>query len=255
MRSNIDLTLREPPPKRKLPPHPIRCLLAVALLCLSGCAGTVRVKDTTRSFDTVVIDAGHGGYDDGARSRWGGREKHHALDVARHLENRLRAVGLNTVMTRRSDTFVPLERRAAISNRQRNAVFVSVHFNHSRRRAIRGTEVYYKSGVSQPVARRILGKIGALPGASPRFVRTANFRVLRLNEYPAVLVECGYLSHRREGARCASQAHRVRLAQAIAGALIEQRGWRAPHVVPPSGGTNPSTITTVENQPDRSIRR
>lgn len=226
MRSNIDVSLTESRFERKLPALSIGLLLACAFW-LCGCAGTVRVKDTTRSFTTVVIDAGHGGQDDGARSRWGGREKHHALDVARQLENRLRAAGLKTVMTRRSDTFVPLERRAAISNGQHNALFVSIHFNDSRRRAIRGTEVYYKSAVSQPVARRILGKIGALPGASPRFIKASNFRVLRLNQYPAVLVECGYLSNRREGARCASPVHRARLAQALAEALVEQRGLRA----------------------------
>lgn len=223
MRSNIYLRVMESPPERKLPPAPALLLLG-CIFWLSGCAGTPQVKDTTRSFNTVVIDAGHGGYDDGAKSRWAGREKHHALDVALQLENRLRSAGLNTVMTRSSDTFVPLERRAAISNRENNALFVSVHFNDSRRRAICGSEVYYKSAVSQPVAQRILGKIGALPGASPRFVKAANFRVLRLNRYPAVLVECGYLSNRREGARCATGAHRARLAGAIAEALIEQRG-------------------------------
>ena len=234
MRSNIYLRVMESPPERKLPPIAALLLLGGCIFWLSGCAGTPRVKDTTRSFNTVVIDAGHGGHDDGAKSRWAGREKYHALDVALQLENRLRSAGLNTVMTRRSDTFVPLERRAAISNRENNALFVSVHFNDSRRRAIRGTEVYYKSPVSQPVAQRILGKIGAIPGASPRFVKAANFRVLRLNQYPAVLVECGYLSNRREGARCATGAHRARLAQAIADALIEQRGLQV--MAPVSAG-------------------
>lgn len=225
MRSNIDRTLKDSRPERKLHREFVAlALLLVPAMWLSGCAGTAPVKDTTRSFTTVVIDAGHGGHDDGAKSRWGGREKNHALDVAQQLGTRLRSAGLKTVLTRDSDTFVPLERRAAISNRQHNAFFVSIHFNDSRNRAIRGAEVYYKSGVSQPVALRILSKIGALPGARPRFAKAANFRVLRLNEYPAVLVECGYLSNRQEGSQCANPARHARLAQAVAEALLEQRG-------------------------------
>jgi N-acetylmuramoyl-L-alanine amidase len=63
-------------------------LLLVAAL-LSGCATGVR--DTSRTFGTVVIDAGHGGHDSGARARSGLAEKNVALDVAQRLEPKLRA--------------------------------------------------------------------------------------------------------------------------------------------------------------------
>src|SRR5262249_15896835 len=99
-----------------------------------------------------------------------------------------------------------------------------VHFNDSRNRAISGTEVYYKSPVSRLLADLIFNKVRALPGASGRFVKTANFRVLKLNEYPAVLVECGYLSTPPEGTLCATPADQEGLAAAIAAALIEERG-------------------------------
>src|SRR5437868_7207738 len=76
--------LRDRTPEGKKPParwwH--RCTMAIAAVVLSGCASGVHVKDTTRTFDTVVIDAGHGGHDDGTKSRWGGREKNNTLDVA-----------------------------------------------------------------------------------------------------------------------------------------------------------------------------
>jgi N-acetylmuramoyl-L-alanine amidase len=225
MRRNITATLSAPVGDDK--PH--RAVLwalppILLTLALGGCATSSTVKNTTRSFDTVVIDAGHGGHDSGAKSRWGGREKNNNLSVAQRLESRLRGAGFKTVMTRRDDRFVGLNDRAAISNHQKNCVFVSVHFNSSRSRRIRGTEVYYKSSAAQPVARRILANIDSLPGTSARFAKTANFRVLKLNRYPAVLVECGYLSHRGEGALCSSPKHHERLAQAIANALIEQRG-------------------------------
>lgn len=223
MRSNIDPNLNPPAPEDK--PHGYRWLWAVLLLALlPGCASTGGVKDTTRTFTTVVIDAGHGGHDDGARSRWGGREKTHALAVSQRLRSKLAAAGFKTVMTRNSDTFIELNDRARISNRQNNAIFVSVHFNHSPKRKIRGAEVYYRSSVSRPIAQRILGKIDAIPGTTVRYIKTANFRVLKLNQYPAVLVECGYLSHRSEGAMCAGSKHHECLADAIARAIIEQRG-------------------------------
>jgi N-acetylmuramoyl-L-alanine amidase len=201
-------------------------LIAIAGLFLGGCA--TGVKDTTRTFNTVVIDAGHGGHDDGTKSRWGGKEKNDTLGVALKLDARLRAAGFKTVLTRKDDTFVELNDRAGISNRQRNAIFVSIHFNDSRNRGICGTEVYYRSPVSQPIAQRILEKVSALPGCHPRFVKTANFRVLKRNEYPAVLVECGYLSNRREGALSSSSQQHERLAEAISTAICEQRGRTAP---------------------------
>jgi N-acetylmuramoyl-L-alanine amidase len=224
MRSNIEPNLNVPAHNNK----PQRWWLIGLLLVvfLPGCASVsgVRVKDTTRTFDTIVIDPGHGGYDDGAKSRWGGREKNNNLSVAQKLQPKLAAAGFKTVMTRKSDVFIELNDRARISNRQTNAIFVSIHFNDSPRGRISGTEVYYKSSVSRMIAQRIYTRISAIRGCHGRFVKTANFRVLKLNEYPAVLVECGYLSNRGEGALCATQKHHEQLAQAIASAIIEQRG-------------------------------
>jgi len=241
MRSNILATLsaHTPDDKPRCSRWSLGTGLAVTLL-LGGCATSPTVKDTTRTFDTVVIDAGHGGYDDGAKSRWGGREKNNTLAVAQKLEPKLRAAGFKTVMTRSTDEFVELNDRAAISNRQKNCIFVSIHFNDSRSRRIRGTEVYYKAPVAQPLASRVISRIAAIPGCSPRFVKTANFRVLRLNRYPAVLVECGYLSNRGEGGLCSSVKQQEKLAEAIADALIEQRGRVAPVVVAASVPATPA---------------
>src|SRR5437870_1013991 len=86
-------------------------LLPVVLgALLSACASNT--QNTSRSFRTVVIDAGHGGHDSGTASRRGGAEKNATLAVAGRLDERLRAAGFRTVMTRDSDVFVPLETRA-----------------------------------------------------------------------------------------------------------------------------------------------
>ena len=196
-------------------------VFSVLAMLLGGCVGGV--KDTSRSFSGVVIDAGHGGHDDGASTRYAGREKDATLEVAMRLRPKVQAAGFRTVMTRSDDTFIPLQKRAAISNRQGNVVFVSVHFNYSPRSDVRGTEVYYNSRCSAEIARNILNQVSAIPGASSRGIRTANFAVLRRNEYPAVLVECGYLTNPYEGRRCGGGEFREQLAQAITRGLVIQR--------------------------------
>src|SRR3954463_10877129 len=154
---------------------------SAACFLLASCGGTsgLRVKDTTRSFTTVVVDAGHGGKDNGAFRRFGGAEKNATLDVATRLATKLRESQFRVVMTRSDDVFIPLDERAAISNRQRNAIFVSIHFNDSGRRGIRGFETYYHSPAARPLAYRIQEQIMTLPGAVNRGGKTANFRVLR----------------------------------------------------------------------------
>jgi N-acetylmuramoyl-L-alanine amidase len=200
-------------------------VLAVGVASLlASCAGTdgVKRKDTSRTFDTVVVDAGHGGKDAGAR-RYGATEKAVALDVAQRVNRKLRESRFRTVMTRSSDVFIPLDRRVAIGNSQNNSVFVSIHFNHARRRGIQGFETYYASPYARSLAQRIQRKLLTMPGARNRGVRTANFRVVKYAVYPSVLVECGFLSNRAEAGRARSAAYREMLADKIAEAIVEER--------------------------------
>lgn len=206
-------------------PRPISCAFVIALLAsLGACATqTGRVKNTSKTFTTVVVDAGHGGKDSGTYRRSGPPEKLVALDVAQRLERKLRESQLKTVMTRSSDVFIPLDERVRIENSQKKAIFVSIHFNDSRRRGIRGFETYYHSGASSELANRIQAKLMTIPRSANRGVRTANFRVLRLANYPAVLVECGFLSNRAEGNKARDWEYRELLADRIAEAIVEQR--------------------------------
>jgi N-acetylmuramoyl-L-alanine amidase len=216
---------------RRLLPYalfPVTCAFLAS--CSSG--PEIRVKDTTRTFTTVVVDAGHGGKDNGAFRRYGGAEKSATLDVATRLASKLRESQFRVVMTRSGDVFIPLDERAAISNRQSNAVFVSVHFNDSGRRGIRGFETYYHSSVARNLAYRIQQHLMTLPGAVNRGVKTANFRVLRKAEYPAVLVECGFLSNRKEGAAARSANRRDNLADKIAEAIVDERYGKGTYRAP-----------------------
>lgn len=218
MRS-ISTTFLERVGGSKQPSWPLLLAALTALLFLPGCAGT---RDGSRSFNTVIIDAGHGGHDYGTRAGRPLHEKTAALDVALRLEPKLRAAGFKTVMTRKGDYFVGLDDRVAISNRHSKAVFVSIHFNEARRkRGISGAEVYYPATQSPELSRVMLRHIASLPGSKARFVKPARFRVLRNNQNPAILIEGGYFSNRAEVARFANPAQRERMATEITRALKE----------------------------------
>ena len=135
-------------------------------------------------------------------------------------------------MTRSSDVYVGLDERVAISNRQKDAIFVSIHFNDSGRRGIRGFETYYHSYVARDLAYRIEQRSVTIPGSANRGVKSANFRVLAKGAYPAVLVECGFLSNRKDGAGARRAGYRYALADKIAEAIVDTRHgsgtYRAP---------------------------
>jgi N-acetylmuramoyl-L-alanine amidase len=180
-------------------------------------------RNTAHTFRAVVVDAGHGGKDSGAYRRFGPPEKAATLDVAQRLSRKLRESQFQVVMTRSDDTFIPLDTRVDIENRTKNCIFVSIHFNDSRRRGIKGYETYYHSDFASELARRIQSKLLTMKGAVNRGVHVANFRVLRNATYPAVLVECGYLSNRAEGYEARSEEYREQLADKIAEAIVEER--------------------------------
>jgi len=202
-------------------------ILVICSGLLAACATSrgpeVVTKDTSKSFKTVVVDAGHGGKDNGAYRKFGGAEKLATLDVAQRLSRKLRESDFDTVMTRSTDVFISLEDRVAIENAQKNSIFVSIHFNDSRRRGIHGFETYYHSTNSIDLANRIQSKLLTIPNSANRGVHRANFRVLRLAKYPAVLVECGFLSNRLEGGEARDSEYREELADKIAAAILEQR--------------------------------
>jgi N-acetylmuramoyl-L-alanine amidase len=228
--------------QKNLPRVSVRMVLRLQTLfalasfgVLASCSspGTANVRNTSRSFTTVVVDAGHGGRDCGASRRYGPPEKVVTLDVAQRLDRKLRESQFRTVMTRSSDVFVPLDERVAIGNREKNSVFVSVHFNDSSRRAIRGFETYYSSPYARSLAERIQRKLLMMKGASNRGVRMARYRVLRNAAYPSVLVECGFLSNRGDGRLAASSSYREILADKISEAIVEERYGAGVYDAPP----------------------
>jgi N-acetylmuramoyl-L-alanine amidase len=188
-------------------------LLATLFICCNS-----RAAQTSRTSEnvTVVIDAGHGGHDRGGIPGQRIAEKDMTLDVAQRLRNVLAANGYRVVMTRDSDVFVPLATRVAIANSYRNAIFVCVHFNATKRMGAGGIETYFYSRDSLPLASAVHYYVaGGAPSAN-RGVRRRGYYVLRKTNVPAVLVECGFLTNPTEGAYAQTASYRQKLAEEIA---------------------------------------
>jgi N-acetylmuramoyl-L-alanine amidase len=112
----------------------------------------------------VVIDAGHGGHDPGAQSN-GIDEAELTLDVAQRLSRLLqKQPGVEVVMTRDTDVFVPLEERTAIANREGADLFLSIHANASRSPHARGVETYFLNFATNPDAEAVAARENSASG-------------------------------------------------------------------------------------------
>lgn len=193
------------------------------------------------SFDTVVVDPGHGGMDNGTRGRLGD-EKTYTLDLGLRLRDELLQRGFRVVMTRQTDVSVPKGVRGELATAVGRCVLVSLHFNQNPRPSVHGLETYAMTPVGmassndrRPGMEAALGFNGnlrenasvALAAAvhsqilhrckpNDRGVRRARFAVLKDAARAAILVEAGYLSNPAENAHIHTPEHRARLAAAIA---------------------------------------
>lgn len=200
---------------------------------------------------TVILDPGHGGNDQGT-AHFGLREKDISLDLAQRVAGQLRARGVNVVMTRTSDVFVPLPERSVIANRHPNAVFVSIHVNAAADKPqVTGVETFvltrelsdaergraiaarYRDGsggggqalanlaerarargpdLAATLQRSLCGRLGE----RDRGVKQGNLAVLRETYFgPAVLVEAGFLTNPETARRMAGDDWRRRASEAL----------------------------------------
>jgi N-acetylmuramoyl-L-alanine amidase len=124
----------------------------------------------------VVIDPGHGGHDPGAQAN-GVTEADVVLDIALRVEKILsKHPGVDVVLTRRTNEFIPLEERTAIANREGADLFLSIHANASRNTSARGVETFFLNFASNPQAEAVAARENATSaetmGALPQLVKT-----------------------------------------------------------------------------------
>jgi N-acetylmuramoyl-L-alanine amidase len=103
-------------------------------------------SSAAKAIHRIVIDPGHGGKDPGAVGPHGIEEKTMNLQIAQMLAEALRErYNYEVLLTRTDDTFIPLERRASLANRQNADLFISIHCNASLSSKLKGFEVYFLS--------------------------------------------------------------------------------------------------------------
>lgn len=198
-------------------------LLSVVLLAVAGCSSSRPLRGERF---VLVVDAGHGGNDQGAAGRRS-LEKEINLKVARRVCKLIRKQcrDVEVIQTRPDDGFVSLDDRAGMANFYQADLFISIHSNSAQGWA-EGTETFIhpsrRGGRSERMARLIEQEY-VKAGRESRGVKTANFAVLRNTRMPAVLTEIGFISNRGEERFMKSRKGQKRLARSIGNAFIRYR--------------------------------
>lgn len=189
----------------------------------------------------IVIDAGHGGRDQGAAGLKS-LEKNLALSISRRLRDKLRHMGYTVYMTRDTDVKIELAERAAKARRLKADVFVSIHMNAAANKSVRGVETYALTPPGAPssadtksamptcrgyamaknstaLAFSVQSQIVRSMIVNDRGLKRARFKVLTENTAPGILVECGFISNTQDETLLCSVSHQDKLAAAIASGI------------------------------------
>jgi N-acetylmuramoyl-L-alanine amidase len=201
------------------------------------------------NFQTVILDAGHGGKDPGASNPLG-TEANYNLKLAQKIKTLLQAKGYKVIMIRETDRYYTLQERVNIANSvKQDAIFISLHFN-SGGRAARGIETFTLSppGVSHygsnlkasdaqaragnqhdsaniALATAVHGSVLRRLGTNTfdRGIKRARFSVLSGVKHPAILFEGGFMSHPYEARLIASEPYQNAVAVGIVDAISRYR--------------------------------
>ena len=122
----------------------------------NGSSAELKPNRNLALFDLIVLDAGHGGKDPGALGPTGLKEKEVVLDVTKRLANLLRKrLGVEVILTRDDDSYIPLQRRTEIANSTGADLFISIHANAAKRREVGGCETFFLSPAKNDEARAV----------------------------------------------------------------------------------------------------
>lgn len=188
---------------------------------------TVKIDDPRKIYSNIVVlDAGHGGQDNGTTNR-GTKEKNLNYTMiysrAREYFNSENS-SIKAYWTRTDDTFITLSDRARFASTVGADLFISLHMNSCSNPSINGMEIYYSkdnnkrvnSGLtSQILARRMLNRLTDDLHAPSRGVKTAGFYVIKYNTVPSILIELGFLSGRSDYYKLTSGSYQDRAVKSI----------------------------------------
>ena len=169
----------------------------------------------------IVIDAGHGGKDSGAKTEFAS-EKDHTLSIAREIQELAEGSNVKIILTRNDDTLVSLEDRVKTINKVNADQVISLHINKSNSSADNGYEFYVsnkneKFKESLTLATKLSKNLP--DDIAFNKIARANFYLLRNIDKPATLVDLGYLSNQKDAVFITSEAGQEKIARSIWSAL------------------------------------
>ena len=219
-------------------------LVLLSLIFIIGIFGFVKSEvlpaSTTAQYSkTVIIDAGHGGFDGGASAADGTVEKDINLSIAQKVATMLKINGYNVIMTRTKDTGTEDNESDAIAKRKKSdlnnrlqimknnpdAIYVSIHLNKFTTSAANGAQVFYTKNYKEAsvLANHVQTNIvKLLQPDNTRVVKqgTDSTFLLKNAAVPAIIVECGFLSNKAELEKLKSDDYQSQMAFAICGGII-----------------------------------
>ncbi|MEK5066204.1 N-acetylmuramoyl-L-alanine amidase [Cytobacillus sp. FSL R5-0596] len=145
----------------------------------------------------IVIDAGHGGYDNGTSGKIH-KEKTLNLKTAQELTTLLQKSGAKVVMTRSNDQYLSLNQRVNISHAQKADAFISIHYNAYSSTSSGIITFYYNNSKDGRLAQSIHNGLLVQTGMRNLGAKYGDYHVLRTNKQPSVLLELGFLSNPNE---------------------------------------------------------
>lgn len=189
---------------------------------------------------TIIIDAGHGGFDGGASTDDGVPEKNINLNISLYLADYLKILGFDVIMTRdtdeslEDDSSLPIRKKKTsdIHNRLKimketdNSVFISIHQNHFSQERYNGMQVFYSkdySSESSLLAQCIQDStVSLLQPENQRQIKQIGTSVFLIYNAvkPAVLVECGFLSNNEEAEKLKTEKYQKQVAFSIAMGIV-----------------------------------
>lgn len=210
-------------------------LMAVlaGIIFLSQTAGESlyeQVSGTINTDNLIVIDSGHGGKDPGKVGVNDAYEKDINLSIARKLKKILEEQGLTVIMTREDENSLAdsksedMKERVSIINQKKPALAVSIHQNSYSSEEVHGAQVFYYSHSAEGErAAKIMQE--ALLNVDAENTRQAKandtYYMLKRTEVPVIIVECGFLSNRKEADLLITEEYQDKMAQAIAQGILE----------------------------------
>ncbi len=192
-----------------------------------GCY-TFKVNNLPKTIEecTIVIDAGHGGTEKGAIGCLGDEEKNINLKIALELQQYLKQLGANVILTRECDGNMTLDDRIALAKNNDADIFISIHLNATgdmdvNIRKNRGTSVYYYNDNSSKLAEILEKTITKSAGTRKDGVMQKGFAVLRPSCYTGVLVEAAYMTNPMDSVLYRSEDFAFNVATGIADGILE----------------------------------